>query len=223
MSGGLDRLYPRPHLMRSHYLVPDEVLVVETRATRWAFFPGPVILSVVLGLLTFASAAAVWDWLPGVPWLTPGMHVLEGWWGLHVAVFGLFALLLTGALLWLLGRLLRWYGTVYAITDHRVLVQRGVFTRALDEIPVDQIRGVDAYQSVWSRLFRYGTVTISSEGGHGLGNEEWRGVPRPFEFQRTIETMVQDHSLAHVFRPPSSRPFGPNSEPEAGRRGRFAV
>jgi hypothetical protein len=198
-------------MVRARHLVPGELLVLETRATRWAFLPGPIVAILVTAFLSYSAAAAVWAPLPGMPSITPALAGLPGGTLLHEAVFGFFAFVLIVSGLWFVARYIRWWSTVYAVTDHRVLVQRGFLSRAVDEIPVDQIRGVDASQSLWSRIFRYGTVRVSSEGGRGIGNEDWPGVPRPFEFQRTIETQMQAHSLPHLLRaaPPEARPPPP--------------
>lgn len=186
------------HLLRSRHLVPGEVVLRETRATRWALLPVPTLLVAVLAFVTYAAAAAVWSGLPPFPALTGAFAALRGFFSAHVFVFDLLALLLGLSLLWLLVRYVRWGSTVYGVTDHRVVVQSGFFSRGFDEIPIPQIRGVDVYQSFGARLLRYGTVRISSEAGRSVGNEEWHGIPRPFEFQRTLETEMEGPSSPHL-------------------------
>ncbi len=195
-------------MVRRRHLAPGEVVVAETHTSRWLAFPAPVALTAALGVLTYGAAAAVWSFLPALPWLTPAFAGLSGWWGAHVYVFYLFAGLTGASAVWLAVRYVEWWSRVYAVTDHRVLLQRGFFYRAVDEIPVDQIRGVDAFQSFVQRIFRFGTVRVSSEGGRrgSIGNEDWRGIPRPLDFQRTIEAMVQAHSLPHLLPPAAAPP-----------------
>jgi len=94
---------------------------------------------------------------------------------------------LSGGLLWLVIRYFRWITTVYAVTSRRVIIQRGILGKDFDEIPVGQVRGVDVHQTFGQRLLGYGTVRVSSEGGNRLGNEDWKGIPKPFRFQKLIE------------------------------------
>ncbi len=72
-----------------------------------------------------------------------------------------------------------------------MIVQKGILGRNFDEIPVTQVRGVDVHQSAGQRFLRYGTLTVSSEGGSKLGNEDWEGIPRPFQFQKRIESATE--------------------------------
>jgi uncharacterized membrane protein YdbT with pleckstrin-like domain len=201
-------------MVRVRHLVPGEVVVRETRASRWASLPGPVLFLLLALVLLYAAAGAVTAALAPVPLLSRAFAVLGVGSVLALAVFGFFALLVVAAVLSLAVRYVTWWSTVYAITDHRVLVQSGVFSRSVDEIPVTQIRGVDAYQSLWDRLFRYGTVRVSAEAGGGIGNEDWEGIPHPFEFQRTLESVMQNQSLGNVLRRANLIPPGsPASQP----------
>jgi len=181
-----------PKLLRSAYLASTEGLLKETRATGLFYFPGPVFALFVVAVLDYSAFAAQYSWAP-----LPG---LTAFWGNFPSVAGYsgpaFVVLLLGiltliVLLWLLVRYLRWVSTVYAVTTHRVIVQKGIFSRDFDEIPIPQVRGVDVHQSVGQRILGYGTVRVSSEGGSSLGNEDWEGIPKPFEFQRLIEGATQ--------------------------------
>jgi membrane protein YdbS with pleckstrin-like domain len=174
-----------PRFLKATYLADTETLLRETRATGLFYFPGPILAFIVVGFLTYTVATSDYGW-PAVPGLTNfwnqlGMHV-----SIHVVLLFFLVILLIVAL-WLLVRYLHWISTVYAVTTTRVIVQSGIFGRNFDEIPVQQVRGVDIHQSFGQRILGYGTVRVSSEGGSRLGNEDWRGIPKPFEFQRLIE------------------------------------
>ncbi|MCI4367366.1 MAG: PH domain-containing protein [Thermoplasmata archaeon] len=117
----------------------------------------------------------------------------------------MFGLLLLLSVLWLLVRYLRWISTVYAITTHRVIIQKGILGREFDEIPIPQVRGVDVRQTILQRMFRYGTVKVSSEGGlSSVGNEDWVGIPRPFDFQRLVESASQAIARGAYNQPPAA-------------------
>ena len=179
-----------PKLLRATFLADSEGLLRETRATGLFYFPGPILWLIVTGGLLESAMAAKYSGWPSVPYLTSWLS--SGWPGDHISTIVLvfFALTLI-VLLWLLYRYLKWTSTVYAVTTSRVIIQSGILGKGFDEIPIPQVRGVDVHQSVGQRILGYGTVRVSSEGGSPLGNEDWEGIPRPFEFQRLIESATQ--------------------------------
>lgn len=189
-----------PRLLKATYLAETEGLLKETRATALYYFPGPVFWLFVFGLLDY-SAFALRNGFPDFPVLTPLFRdhfPTVGSYSPGAYLTILFSFITLLLLLWLLVRYLRWISTVYAVTTTRVIVQSGILGKDFDEIPIAQVRGVDVHQSAAQRLLGYGTVRVSSEGGGHLGNEDWLGIPRPFEFQRLIESASQVLARGHV-------------------------
>jgi hypothetical protein len=189
---------PLPKYLKATYLGDGEELLRETRATKLYYFPGPVFwLIVVLGFDYLALSVRYPSW-PAIPVLTPNFANLPTFGssgpGSYLLILGL--LLTIFVLLWLLVRYLRWVSTVFAVTTSRVILQRGIFGRNFDEIPIGQVRGVDVHQNFGQRILHYGSVMVSSEGGTGrsIGNEAWHGIPKPFEFQRLVENATQNLS-----------------------------
>lgn len=180
-----------PRLLKATYLADQEFLLQETRATALFYFPGPIVWLIILGFLLLFSAAPIYGlpqlspWTGILTWLAgfihQSNHTVEIW-----AVY-FFLFLIALVLIRLLIRYLRWIRTVYAVTNRRVIVQRGILGRDFDQIPITQVRGVDVHQTFAQRLLGYGTVRVSSEGGSRLGNEDWLGIPKPFRFQKLIE------------------------------------
>lgn len=183
---------PLPKLLKATYLAGGEALLRETRATGLFYLPGPILTLLLLAVVDYGAAGAHYGGF-GLPWLTSGISSLPtlGSYAPGAYVFLFFLFLTVLALLWLLVRYLRWISTVYAVTTHRVIVQKGILGRDFEEIPIPQVRGVDVHQTAVQRLLRYGTVQVSSEGGASIGNEEWKGIPRPFDFQRLVEAANQ--------------------------------
>lgn len=181
-----------PKMLRATYLADQEFLLEETRASKFLYFPGPVLwtaIFAVLAYLTFAPSRHLPDlsyYSQAVSWIAARLP-----WALDTVRFwltGFFSLLTLVGFLWIAVRYVRWVRTVYAVTNRRVIVQRGIVERDFDEIPVTQVRGVDVHQSIGQRVLGYGTVRVSSEGGTGhLGNEDWQGIPKPFKFQKLVE------------------------------------
>ncbi len=205
----------QPKHLRASYLAPQEMLLRETRATKLYFFPGPIVALLIVAFLDYSAWSARDPGSgPSVPWITHALSTLPTVSGTPVVdyVFDLLLLLTVIVLLLLLVRYLRWITTVYAVTTSRVIIQRGIVSRDFLEIPVDQVRGVDVHQTPGERILGYGTITISSEGGKTVGNEAWKGIPKPFQFQRLVEGASQNirsgpptaASVSTMLRPPGS-------------------
>jgi Bacterial PH domain len=198
---------PHPRLLKATYLADREVLLEETRATALFYLPGPIFWLIVLAVLDYAAYAVRDSSLPMFPYLTSlfaKAPTISGY-GPGTYLLVLFLVLTLIGFLRLVYRYLQWIRTVYAVTSHRVIIQKGILGRNFDEIPIPQVRGIDVHQSVFQRILHYGTVRISSEGGARVGNEDWVGIPRPFQFQRIIETANQNLS-ASVGQGPASFP-----------------
>ena len=183
-----------PKLLKATYLGDTEYLLEETRATKLFYFPVPLLWTVVFGLLALFAAPAITSAVPTIfPGLTAGLTLssyVSATSQKYLAYF--WVLLFVIGLLWLLVRYFRWITTVYAVTNRRVIVQKGILGKDFDEIPVTQVRGVDVHQTFGQRILGYGTVRVSSEGGSRLGNEDWKGIPKPFRFQKLIENATQN-------------------------------
>lgn len=176
---------PLPKFLKATYLAEQEGLLRETRGTALFYFPGPILWLLIFAVVDYSvlAAQAGWSAVPGIGWLWR-----QGWLSDHLSTVLLVVVAISLLLLiWVLVRYLKWVSTVYAVTTTRVIVQSGILGRDFDEIPIPQVRGVDVHQSVGQRILGYGTVRVSSEGGAKLGNEDWEGIPKPFEFQRLIE------------------------------------
>jgi len=183
-----------PKLLKATYLADQESLLEETRATKLFYFPGPILFTLVFGLATLFAAPAITSAVPTLSstltnWLTLSNYLSSS---VQMYLADFWLILFVIGLLWLLVRYFRWIRTVYAVTSRRVIIQKGIFSKDFDEIPVTQVRGVDVHQSFGQRILGYGTVRVSSEGGSSLGNEDWKGIPKPFRFQKLIENATQN-------------------------------
>jgi len=223
MSAPAPRRTPK-HLNAS-YLAEGEGLLRETLGTPWFYLPGPVLALFVALVLDYSALTLRFSGFPAVPGLTWAFGRLPTFGAYAPANYLslLFTALTILAVLWLGVRYLRWVSTVYAVTTSRVLIQRGILSRDFDQIPISQVRGIDVHQTIFDRLFRYGTIVVSSEGGNRLtrlGNEAWNGIPNPFDLQRVIETATQ--TLARSNAAPPVAPVAaaaPSPSPDPARPG----
>jgi membrane protein YdbS with pleckstrin-like domain len=186
-----------PRLLKATYLADQEFLLEETRSTALFYLPGPILWLLIFGILSWLTEAGRLGWAGQWAYYTQHVvHRLSAVDARYLAYF--FGLLFVLGLLWLIVRYVRWVRTVYAVTSRRVIVQRGILSRDFDEIPVGQVRGVDVHQSIGERMLGFGTVRVSSEGGSRLGNEDWKGIPKPFRFQKLIEDATQGSGPAQT-------------------------
>jgi membrane protein YdbS with pleckstrin-like domain len=194
VSRGSSNLTPINPKHLSRYLAQGEVLYVETRSTKLFYFPGPIVVLLIMLVLDYSAFAARhhWTYFPGLSAQfarLPGTDL-----GYVEYLFGIITLLV---LIWLFVRYIRWVRTVYAVSNHRIIIKRGIASRDIDDIPMNQVRGVDVHQTIGQRMLGYGTVRVSAESGtaKSIGNEDWLGIPKPFQVQRTIETVMQNPGM----------------------------
>jgi uncharacterized membrane protein YdbT with pleckstrin-like domain len=70
------------------------------------------------------------------------------------------------------------------ITDKRVIVKRGLFARTTFEMNLNKIETVNVEQSIWGRIFGFGTITIVGTGG---SREIVPSISKPLEFRRKFQ------------------------------------
>lgn len=194
MSRGSSNLLAVNPKHLSRYLAEGEVLYVETRGTKLFYFPGPIVALVVILLLDYAAYAAAHA-MAGIPGLTWVFQKVPS--GAQTYVLDFLLLVTVVVLLYLLVRYIQWIRTIYAVSNHRIIIKRGILSRDIDDIPMNQVRGVDVHQTIGQRILGYGTVRVSAESGtaKSIGNEDWLGIPKPFQVQRTIETVMQNPGM----------------------------
>jgi len=96
------------------------------------------------------------------------------------------AVMLVGAvgffIFWVRGFIKRWT-TEIAVTDRRVIFKEGLVARRTIEMNMDKIESVDVDQSVWGRLFDYGSVVIR---GTGSSMEPLKQITSPIQFRNHV-------------------------------------
>jgi uncharacterized membrane protein YdbT with pleckstrin-like domain len=143
---------------------PDDLLVEGEQVAvhqhpHWKMLLVPVVvLLLVVGVASFLAAlvsAQTW-----APW---------AWLGLAAAGLAL------------VGRftaypVVRWRTTHFVVTDRRVLVREGVFTRQGMDIPLKRISSVQFRQGLWERMFGAGTLVVESDSDEALEFDDVPGV-----------------------------------------------
>lgn len=74
--------------------------------------------------------------------------------------------------------------TEIGVTDVRLVYKRGLVARAVGEVNIDRIEGVNVLQGVFGRLFGYGRVMVR---GMGVGEIVLPPIAQPIRFKKAIE------------------------------------
>ena len=141
-------------------LQPEEHILHRSYIHWLIYFPG--LLWLLAAAAIFASEAVIqlFDWLNYV-----------------AAVFALIGLVR------LLGAAIRRASTEIAVTNKRLIYKVGIFRRSTIEMNLHQVESIEVNQSVFGRLFDYGTVIVR---GTGSGIEPIRRVGAPLELRSAV-------------------------------------
>jgi uncharacterized membrane protein YdbT with pleckstrin-like domain len=88
--------------------------------------------------------------------------LLPGELRLLLTVFLLAVLVLSAISVWV-----RWMEDALTVTDQRVILEEGVLRRSSRVIPLDRVQDVSTTQTLFGRLFDYGSVAIDAAGTGG--------------------------------------------------------
>jgi membrane protein YdbS with pleckstrin-like domain len=141
-----------------HVLQPGEKILVDGRLS-WVLFL-PAIFYLIVGVILIAVESAFWPWYQ--------LLVVLG----TVAVFGILTAV-SAFNAWF-----RWWTTEIAVTDKRIIFKTGFINRHTEEMNMDKVSSVDVDQSVWGRIFDFGTIRILGAGGAGLRGTSGPGIER---------------------------------------------
>ena len=88
------------------------------------------------------------------------------------------------AILWFIVVWVRWRSITYTLTDQRITIDAGVFSRQEKIIPIDRVQDCTTRQSILGRLIGYGRVEIDAAGAQGA--EVLDHLPQPGEFRDQV-------------------------------------
>lgn len=130
-------------------LGPDEHLVLVLRRHAKVLFWPAVLLLVTVPAATSAAA------------LVPPGEV-------RPYARGFIVVLAASVVLrWVIWPFLRWWHTIYAVTDRRLVIRSGVFSRSGHDMPLSRLNDVSFSHGVIGRMLGYGTLMVESAGERG--------------------------------------------------------
>jgi uncharacterized membrane protein YdbT with pleckstrin-like domain len=145
---------------RDRVVYPDEALVSGERIlTHERPHPKMLVLPALVFLIVAGLASYLGALISHVAWRGTGQLLLLV---LSLALIAWFSV----------APLLRWRCTHFVVTNRRVLVREGVFTRTGFEIPVQRITSVQFRQGVLERMLGCGTLIVESASDEPLEFED---------------------------------------------------
>jgi membrane protein YdbS with pleckstrin-like domain len=164
-------------------LQPGEEILYQAFTTRISLIPRAALAALV-------AAAAIYAWRHDQAALAVALGAIAA----VFALWGLWGLLLLRA-------------NEYVLTDHRLILQTGVFAKRSMDSRLDKVNNVEHRQTLWGRILGFGDLEIdtASETGAAL----FPRIQRPLDFKRAILGAVEDYR-ARLLRPfPAAAPAPP--------------
>jgi uncharacterized membrane protein YdbT with pleckstrin-like domain len=152
-------------------LLPGENAVLKDHP-HWITVAGAMFLPAVL-----VVAVAVLDLTLLSPNVQAGIYVP------HLRTYlslGIVAL----ALLWAIVVWVGWRSITYSLTDQRITIEKGVFSRQEKIIPIDRVQDCTTRQSLIGRIFGYGRVEVDAAGAQGAEILDY--LPKPGTFRDQV-------------------------------------
>ena len=91
--------------------------------------------------------------------------------------------------------------TTYTITDRRLHIRRGVFTRATRDTRLERVQNVNTRQSLLERLLRVGTVDFDTAGTED-SDFAFVGVSSPRKVVEAVDKAQRERDAALADEPP---------------------
>ena len=143
-------------------LLPGETIVYET-GLHWLVYAHAIVLLILAALIAVGA-----------------LYVDQQY---RIFIQGLAGLILIVALFDALIAAIRRLSTELAVTDQRVVFKQGILARHTIEMNRSKVESVDVDQSIFGRIFGYGTVMVRGTGG---SLEPFRQIDDPLTFRSHI-------------------------------------
>ena len=131
----------------------------------------------------------------------PSWRAMMSWW-LSVVVLAIVVLvigilvdqttwaLLAAAIILVFGLAKGWLervGTLYTITDRRIIIRKGILSRNERAAHIDRVQNVNLHQSFFDRLFGVGTLDFDTAGTED-SDFKFLGIADPENLRTRIDT-----------------------------------
>ena len=158
-------------------LLPGENLVLKDHPHWITLVKSVIVPAVLVVLVAVADFTVLFPQANGSGLYVPHLRTILS--------LGVVAL----ALLWLIVIWIRWQSTTYTLTDQRITIETGVFSRQEKIIPIDRVQDCTTRQSILGRIFGYGRVEVDAAGSQGA--EVLLHLPSPGRFRDEVFTQSE--------------------------------
>jgi uncharacterized membrane protein YdbT with pleckstrin-like domain len=145
-------------------LLPGESLILKVHQ-HWIFIAKSLVLPIALVVLVGLADLPITS-------LDQSIKV--------IAILAALAI----ALLWLIVVWIRWQSTSYTLTDQRIKLESGIFSRSEKIIPIDRVQDCTTRVSLIGRMLGYGRVEVDAAGAQGA--EVLVHLPNPGHFRDQV-------------------------------------
>ena len=90
---------------------------------------------------------------------------------------------------------LPWSFTRYALTEEKLLIATGFFSRTEDEVRLYRILDLTLRRSFWERIFGVGTIHCCT-ADKSMGEFDIKHIKRPREIKELLSAMVEEERRA---------------------------
>src|SRR5262249_49145201 len=139
--------YHAPASDMREVLLPGERVVYRARL-HWTVFAGPIIATILSVTFYLVVRYLVYRFA-----LELGENAVTI---LNLLPFSLVGFLVLSAP-YLVVRLIRYACTKFVVTNRRLFIRYGVFSRVSQELLLRDIRAVQVFQNIWGSILGYGT------------------------------------------------------------------
>jgi uncharacterized membrane protein YdbT with pleckstrin-like domain len=77
-------------------------------------------------------------------------------------------------------------GSIYAVTNRRVIIKTGVISRRTIELVLAKCEGIQVTQDILGRIFGYGSIVVTTGGATNC----YYYVSHPFRFKQAINMQI---------------------------------
>ena len=130
-------------------LLAGESMVMQPLRKHWIVLVSGLWFPTVIGLVVLFVAVALPIPIPQESRVLVTVIVLLIWGAWATVVY------------------LQWASAELTVTDQRVILEEGIFTRSSKVIPLDRVQDVSTKQSLVGRMLKYGLVEVDAAGVQG--------------------------------------------------------
>ena len=176
-------------------LLAGENLIIKSHP-HWVTIIGALILPAVLVL-----GVGILDFTLLSPNIQAGIYVPHLRTILSLGVIAL-------AIIWLLVVWISWQSITYTLTDQRITIEKGIFSRQEKIIPIDRVQDCTTRQSLIGRIFGYGRVEVDAAGAQGAEVLEYLPAPGSFRDQVFVQSEKRRGGAPASTAPMPANPSG---------------